>query len=495
MKTNRHNIRRQILSVLLVFNLFMLNWGGVFAQHIIPDNQYVTIDNSNSQNGELVNHGHLTISTPLQISTYKQLLSHDYSAHLPTLICNAESSALNVELSKYIETQYYWYFISLPIDAELNKLSFIQYGYNNEHFDEEAMICVRQYNGAKRAFLRDDFWEDLNPGDRLKAGKGYILKVGTPYWEICDISFKGIAGSDSYLFTSNDVKTHIERHFSELEHAGGWNLIGNPYPCYFDIKGLSHKGPIITWEPYENRYVAVSTIDDNYMLKPYQAFFVQYYEDEYVVFDADYRSHEPEPLMKSKPLIAQNSERKIINLYLRKATNNYVLDQARLVINPNAKTDYEKICDAIKMDSPSKQEGELYLLESGLKYAIDERPVDGENINLGYSTSETDKYTLAAEAGQDVQITLIDKDLQTEINLNDRAYEFTSKSGKFTSRFALRVLTDVTKIIDFETLPEETVEIKYYKADGTYAGADVNHLRPGLYIRHQGCKTDKIIIR
>lgn len=74
---------------------------------------------------------------------------------------------------------------------------------------------------------------------------------------------------------------------SENAANAGWNLVGNPLLTYFDMASTSLTCPVTTWDDYNRRYVAYSLIDDDVVLYPSQAFFMQQIgENADITFDA-----------------------------------------------------------------------------------------------------------------------------------------------------------------------------------------------------------------
>jgi hypothetical protein len=117
-------------------------------------------------------------------------------------------------------------------------------------------------------------------------------------------------------------------------------------------------------------------------------------------------------------------------------------DKCRIVINPNASLSYELQSDASKFMSSMPQVPQLYSIdEKGIKYAINERPLETGTIRLGCYIGAAGKYTIAVGSlAEDAdQVVLNDKLLQIQTTLNDESYEFTSAVGTFDKRFELSV--------------------------------------------------------
>ena len=80
------------------------------------------------------------------------------------------------------------------------------------------------------------------------------------------------AGHNQVLST-NDVTTKLEAYESTASANKNWNYVGNPYPAYYDIYYMDFTAPVTVWTG--NTYKAYSIVDDEFVLRPMQSFFVQ----------------------------------------------------------------------------------------------------------------------------------------------------------------------------------------------------------------------------
>jgi hypothetical protein len=222
--------------------------------------------------------------------------------------------------------------------------------------------------------------------------------------------------------------------------------VGNPYPAYYKTSQLTHNGVITTWNG--SGYTAYSLLDDQYVLHPFEAFFVQRSDAEAMTFAAAGRSHSPE---EDEDAGARNAvgtndrdERSVYNLSLANPQHS---DRTRLVVNPQASAAYETSRDASKMIG-SQQPVALYILDGGVRYAIDERPLGSGVFQLGMRTSETSRHTLQLDGhttdGTSVVLTDHKTGQQTDLALG--AYSFTASAGSDDSRFTLTLGGEISGI-------------------------------------------------
>ena len=191
-----------------------------------------------------------------------------------------------------------WHFISFQYDVQMSDV----YALNNTDY------VIRQYNSAKRAAATGDQteqtgasnnWEDVPADGVLQAGKGYIIQAANNttnengnYNDAVVVFPSRNTVTKNRLFTSNDIIVPLEEYAAEFAHNRSWNLVGNPYPCYFSMNQLKDEfySPIVLWTG--DSYQAYSPIDDDIILRPYESFFVQRPIDvEQMVFGVEGRMH------------------------------------------------------------------------------------------------------------------------------------------------------------------------------------------------------------
>ena len=211
--------------------------------------------------------------------------------------------------------------------------------------------------------------------------------------------------------------------------------------------------------------------------------------------------------------LRSSSSRQVFNLRLNQGE---FTDRSRVVFNPDAKLSYELNCDAFKMRSSNLQMPQLYSLDqSGVEYAINERPVDKGVVLLGFYVGTEETYTLSLGASSNVQtIILYDKKLNKQTDLSQTDYTFHSEQGTFNDRFELRLssATSTDIIIDKSYLvyaaagnlvveaPVNT-EVSIYTVSGILLHRENMHetiwqypLKAGIYFIRTGKNSHKVVI-
>ena len=274
-----------------------------------------------------------------------------------------DKSLINIEFSTGK-----WTFFSLPYDVKVSDIITPS---------EESCWTIRRYNGENRANAKfDETWQDLGENDILKRNEGYAIHVmnsndkaifGFP-------SYEASSDNKGWLHTgSSDV--NLNDYISESPYDLGWNLVSNPYTCYFDTRKLEYKSPITVWSEKDQTYQAYSPIDDNYVLLPCEAFFVQNVDGaDKLRFDESGKMSNYVVKSNSKNMLktGMTEKRDVFNI---KITDGYLSDKARFVINNDIKSGYVLGYDAAKFESHNSSTAQIYIIDDNLKYAIKERPL------------------------------------------------------------------------------------------------------------------------
>lgn len=384
----------------------------------------------------------------------------------------ARANSVSVEMNPYPNN---WEFMSLPFDA---KVSDIQVQLEGMPF------AIRKYDGAKRAAGElGTTWVDLTADDVINAGQGFILQ--RPEYNSYSEGRLTFTAEDNTnknnLFANDDVVVALNEYLTEaqFEHNRSWNFIGNPYATYYDIRAMKTKAPITVWDTYNNNYQAFSPMDDAYILNPGQAFFVQRpIDEESITFLKEGRQIDmtvAENVDYSNRAMS-TVERNVFNLTI---SGNEMGDRTRFVINSDAKLDYEAGRDANKFMS-DVQTVELYTVQNGINFAINERPLADGIIELGLQVSVAGEYTIALDTKVVNEIYLIDRLTGQEIRIDDNdGYTFTAEQGLILGRFAIRIGEgDVTGIRTINN-GQSTID-NYYNLNGIR----VEEPSKGIYIQN-----------
>ena len=357
---------------------------------------------------------------------------------MTSLINEAVISADTVSITYHMRENV-WNFISLPYDVKMSEIG----------VDDRTSWVIRYYDGAKRAMGadKDSTWVTLTMEDTLKAHQGYILQCS----QEAEFVFPALDNANkNNIFAHSATEVKLQSHDAELRQNRHWNLVGNPFPCYYDTRRLDFDAPITVywayayWDDIRTGYRAYSPIDDDYILLPGEAFFIQKPETvDAILFPTEGRQTDIAPHTLSsagsksfRRLPAYASQRKVFNLYLKQGEMN---DRARFVINEAASADYDSRTDAAKFRSDDARTSELYTLDKGVEYAIQERPLANGIVRLGARFGKADTYTLSLETKAADRITLIDHVTKIETVLNDGDYTFEAEAGESTDRFEIRI--------------------------------------------------------
>ena len=348
-----------------------------------------------------------------------------------TIIANG-----NVDASKF----------HIDIDVKSNKWYFFSFPFDIKRSDIVAsgQFIFRKYDGATRASQGSGGWKDLDASDLwLHRGTGYIFQSA----ESGKLTLP-VAKEKFGKLEAENVQEDLGTYASNNEQNASWNFVGNPHTSYFDMDDLGYNAPITYWNGMS--YEAVRPGDDNYVFKPFQAFFVQKPKDvNEMEFGAEFRLTQTDSQKRSSANKAKrlakgiNINRQMVNLTLSDGTHT---DKTRIVFNEDKTQRYELDCDAAKFES-STTVPQLYTLEANnVKFAINERPLG--SVSLGFEVQKAGDYTISA-IRMDSPMLLKDNLTDATVDLSTSDYRFTSEAGTFNSRFTLVPNRSTTGIADF----------------------------------------------
>ena len=338
-----------------------------------------------------------------------------------------------------------WGFISFPFDVKLSDIT-------NDPEKEQSNYVFKYYDGERRGLVgTGGNW--IEASNILKAGVGYIYQSQ----DSASIYLKATPETVGNVCNRNNVKTILQEYASEDAEDGNWNFIGNPYPAYFDTHYIDFTAPITVWNG--RGYDAVSLTDDEFVLSPYQAFFVQKQNDgNSITFFAEGRLAENRQANSDKRVasrsVAISDNREIYNIYL---SDESYTDKCRIVINENSKIGYDASNDAVKFFSDNKSLPQIYSIgEKSVEYSINERPSASGIIELGVRTTNG-LYTISSDSEQ--QIYLIDRMTNETIDLSISDYEFSSDESDGNGRFAIRLVNDMSSVNTVNNSTETRINV------------------------------------
>ncbi len=427
-----------------------------------------------------------------------------------TAIFKSPVTAKEVEMFYELNTENMnvsqkWFYVSFPFDI---KVSEIRYSPR-----DRADVVWYMYDGEKRAKADRSTWVRMTEDSVLHAHRGYIvgfygkLKNATNPMTSLNIHLRAMDNENKNLiFASDDVAVPLEKHPATDIQRQNWNFVGNPYPCYFDTHYLDSTTPIMIMEKisysssmgaaqFVDKYVAYSPLDDRYILLPNQAFFMQCPDgmDALKFVEAGRQYNDTVRLtsmaqpIRHRMAARGHVTRSVYNIMLSDGSSE---DRARIVINEEAQMGYELEYDATKMMSESGV-SQIYVLDAGVCYAIDERPLGDGLFTLGMSFPTTGTYTIRLRENPEEHMYAVLTDHLTgaSIDLTESEYNFSAQMGKTDSRFTLEIgEKGQTRIQTPDIVMKQG---GYYDLQGRKVSPD----KQGIYIISDSRGTRKVIVK
>lgn len=400
-----------------------------------------------------------------------------------------------------------WIFFIPPFDVNMADIT----------TDDKTSWVVRSYSGANRAAGKtDQTWINVGKNETLKAGRGYIMSsTGGENNSYNTFIMPAADNANKNLIFANTARSiTLTEYPAEFAHNRSWNLVGNPYPAFYDTRYMQFTAPITVYNEYERTYEAYSPVDDSFILRPGEAFFVQKPDKvAAIVFPIEGRQTDRNVREKetSPARLKANAKREVFNLSV---TNGELSDKTRFVINPAASAYYTLSSDAGKFMSLDKTVPQLYTLKNGTPMAINERPEGNGIIDLGFYAGVEADYTLALNSTTLRTVTLVDKLTNTETELDQATYTFHAGQGTYETRFYVKLggvsaiqnaalnETDVDVKVEGHTITvaaTRPVNVQIISIDGKTVkagnGTEVKAtVAMGIYIVKAGSHTHKVTI-
>lgn len=381
----------------------------------------------------------------------------------------------NLTLSYYMGTanknENSWHFTSLPFNMKVGDID-----------AKGAQLAIRTYNGANRAANgATGSWKKLTADDVIPAGTGFIFQTDQAVW----IDFKAVENeTKQYIVSPNEFVKALAANKSATASNAGWNLVGNPYQCYYNDHMLNFTGPITVWNG--TSYTAYSITDDDYAIRPNEAFFVQCPENvSSISFPTQGRqltsvieSQNAAPGLRTE---AAGTSRCLIDLTVSRDS---LTDRTRVVLNEQATLGYELTRDASKFMSMDTRVPQLYTVDAdGTQYAINERPVADGTALVGFYAPTKGTYTFSLSRCDADHVWLTDRETGLTVNLVEGDYVFSAEEGTTAQRFILG-LEGATKI---EHAVSDNEEAVIYDL----SGRTVQQPDKGVYLQNG----QKVVIR
>lgn len=367
----------------------------------------------------------------------------------------------------YLPDANRWYFLSLPFDTKVGDIQ----------LTEGGSYAIRYYDGAERATrsATGNSWKNFAASDIIPAGTGFILQVSKRGY----VNFKAQNNATKqYALKNMEFVKPMAKNACESNAHKGWNLVGNPFQCYYNLHRLGFTAPITVWE--SNKYVAYSPIDDDYAILPNEAFFVQCPDDlDNLTFPINGKqmTKEIEQENAARAQFTADNPRKVMNIELSDGEDT---DKTRLVINPVASNGYELNRDAGKFLSNGVLQ--LYTLDvEGCEYAINERPVADGKVALGMMIPTDGVYTISMTRSDMVKVMLTDLETNITTNISEEEYPFNATAGKLDGRFLIS-FADGSTTTGIDAIENTNAESEvWYSIDGFKLNAKPQN--KGIYVK------------
>lgn len=376
--------------------------------------------------------------------------------------CNNMSSTASE--ARYWMNSGYWYFICPPFDVRMSDITTI---YGNQ-------VAVRYYDSEARATGSTSNWKDVAPDATLKAGQGYIFRVSSADY----VCMPATEETHNQIFRSQAVTTPLSEYSSDDANARNWNLVGNPYACFYDIYRMDYTAPLTVWDSDKSTYNAYSIADDDFALRPMQAFFVQKPDGmEAITFQPEGRqiTSTIDHPAGVKAMAGKAASRRFIELEL---SNGITDDHTRLVVNPQAQETFDANNDASKMMSTDIT-AQIFSVQGDEAYAIKESPFAAGQAEIGMWFPADGQYVVNITRA-DVKVELMDNGAVVPM-----PYTFTADEGFCEGRFVLRITTAPTAI---EGVDGNDASAPLYDLQGRKVGSTTHK---GIYVQ----KGKKMVVK
>lgn len=376
--------------------------------------------------------------------------------------CNNMSSTASE--ARYLMYSGCWYFICPPFDVRMSDITTIS---GNQ-------VAIRYYDSEARATGSTSNWKDVAPDATLKAGQGYIFRVSSADY----VCMPATEETHNQIFRSQAVTTPLSEYSSDDANARNWNLVGNPYACFYDIYRMDYTAPLTVWNSENSTYNAYSIADDAFALRPMQAFFVQKPDGvEAITFQPEGRqiTSTIDHPAGVKAMAGKAASRRFIELEL---SNGSTDDHTRLVVNPQAQETFDANNDASKMMSTDIT-AQIFSVQGDEAYAIKESPFAAGQAEIGMWFPADGQYVVNITRA-DVKVELMDNGAVVPM-----PYTFTADEGFCEGRFVLRITTDPTAI---EGVDGNDASAPLYDLQGRKVGSTTHK---GIYVQ----KGKKMVVK
>ncbi|NTW26047.1 MAG: T9SS type A sorting domain-containing protein, partial [Lentimicrobium sp.] len=301
-------------------------------------------------------------------------------------------------------------------------------------WNEPANVWTN-YRGATYDVRNEDFGDEF----KFVPGKGYLVAYPADVVK----NFVGAPYTNALGLTVNCTNTS----------AGGWNLIGNPFPSSINWNSLAKSNVEATLYYYDNSvpgYKYYNTTSGGIggateNIAPMQGFMVHATSAGSIAISNDARTHSGQDVFYKSVQLTTN----ILDL---KVEGSNKTDYARVCFYDQATESFDGDFDAYKLFSYSDGIPELYTLAAGdVPLAINTGPLSKlkGSVAMGFKPGAQGSYTVTAEniGSFDSEAVINLEDLATgtiqELTKNP-VYSFTAGPDDNASRFMLHFFAPVS---------------------------------------------------
>lgn len=405
-------------------------------------------------------------NNPQAFGSYKQHMDMEdrYTSSLISR-CNAMTSAAST-LQYYFDATSSgygcWHYVCMPFDVKRSEIT---------PLTEGRAIAVRYYDSESRATNgASGNWKDVPADSVLHMGKGYIFRINKGG----SVELPATEETHNAIFRSDAISTPLKEYAAVESANAGWNFVGNPYPCFYDIYYMDFAAPITVWNISNRTYNAYSAADNEFVLMPSQAFFVQKPSlVDAITFQPAGRqinkTIDHSALAMRRAARSKQVQRKLVDVALTCADRT---DRTRVVVNANASDDFCADNDAVKMMA---YEGtpQIYTIAGADQLAVNEGAHRSGSVALGMYLPADDAYTIAVDRDE-LGVKLLDYGVEVEM-----PYTFSAAEGYLDDRFKLTFEAPTTGINTVAT--DADADNAIYTIDGRRVS---NTAQKGIYIQN-----------
>lgn len=405
-------------------------------------------------------------NNPQAFGNYKQHMDMEdrYTSSLISR-CNAMTSAAST-LQYYFDATSSgygcWHYVCMPFDVKRSEIT---------PLTEGRAIAVRYYDSESRATNgASGNWKDVPADSVLHMGKGYIFRINNGG----SVELPATEETHNAIFRSDAISTPLKEYAAVESANAGWNFVGNPYTCFYDIYYMDFAAPITVWNISNSTYSAYSAADDEFVLMPSQAFFVQKPSlVDAITFNPAGRqinkTIDHSALAMRRAARSKQVQRKLVDVALTCADRT---DRTRVVVNANASDDFCADNDAVKMMA---YEGtpQIYTIAGADQLAVNEGAHRDGSVALGMYLPADDAYTIAVDRDE-LGVKLLDYGVEVEM-----PYTFSAAEGYLDDRFTLTFEAPTTGINTVAT--DADADNAIYTIDGRRVNSTA---QKGIYIQN-----------